>query len=403
MPHFFHTQLGMAIRIDKVKDRDRLPPRHEPYWVRVRKGCYVGLRKTSAELAGSWVARFRDEDLGQRELRSLGRFEELPQSDRYDAAKRAAEEWFSHKDAGGSAHALSVKDACDRYVAALRRSKGDAAAVDAQARFKRWIHGNARLAGTELLRLRQSQIKDWRQAIAAAPAMRSGAKRASTEPRSRANSSINRDMTTLRAALNLALDEGHVASDGAWRTALRPIKNADGRRTTYLDVNERRRLIAAAASDVSLFMRALSSVPLRPGALAKLNVADFDARLSTLTIAQDKTGPRQIALPPSTADLFRSSARERPLTDPLLARSDGKRWDKDAWKYPFKDAVRASGVPNETTAYTLRHSVITDLVTGGLDLLTVAQISGTSVLMIERHYGHLRREHAKSALALLAL
>jgi hypothetical protein len=34
---------------------------------------------------------------------------------------------------------------------------------------------------------------------------------------------------------------------------------------------------------------------------------------------------------------------------------------------------------------------------------TVAQISGTSVAMIERHYGHLRSDVAAGALARLAL
>jgi site-specific recombinase XerD len=53
--------------------------------------------------------------------------------------------------------------------------------------------------------------------------------------------------------------------------------------------------------------------------------------------------------------------------------------------------------------YTLRHSTITDLVHGGLDLLTVAQISGTSVRMVEAHYGHLRSEVAATALERLAL
>jgi hypothetical protein len=47
--------------------------------------------------------------------------------------------------------------------------------------------------------------------------------------------------------------------------------------------------------------------------------------------------------------------------------------------------------------------VITDLVHDGLDLLTVAQLSGTSVAMIEKHYGHLRSEVAAGALAKLAL
>ena len=43
------------------------------------------------------------------------------------------------------------------------------------------------------------------------------------------------------------------------------------------------------------------------------------------------------------------------------------------------------------------------VVVGGLDLLTIAQISGTSVRMIERHYGHLQRQHAATALASLVL
>jgi hypothetical protein len=41
--------------------------------------------------------------------------------------------------------------------------------------------------------------------------------------------------------------------------------------------------------------------------------------------------------------------------------------------------------------------------TNGLDLLTVAQLSGTSVDMIEKHYGHHRADHAAKALAGLAL
>jgi len=38
-------------------------------------------------------------------------------------------------------------------------------------------------------------------------------------------------------------------------------------------------------------------------------------------------------------------------------------------------------------------------VTEGLGLLTVAQVSGTSVAMIERHCGHLLADHAAAALA----
>ena len=78
-------------------------------------------------------------------------------------------------------------------------------------------------------------------------------------------------------------------------------------------------------------------------------------------------------------------------------------WNKDAWKGPIKAAAAAAELSPSVTAYSIRHSVITDLVTDGLDLLTVAQLSGTSVAMIERHYGHLRADHAAAALARLML
>ena len=67
------------------------------------------------------------------------------------------------------------------------------------------------------------------------------------------------------------------------------------------------------------------------------------------------------------------------------------------------DAVAAADLPGGTTMYTLRHSTITDLVTAGLPLLQIAQISGTSVEMIERHYGHLASDAALKALAVLTL
>ena len=83
--------------------------------------------------------------------------------------------------------------------------------------------------------------------------------------------------------------------------------------------------------------------------------------------------------------------------------ANGKHWEKDAWKYPVKDAAAAAELPDTVTCYTLRHSVITDMIHGGLDITTVAQLSGTSVLMIEKHYGHLTQEHARDALARLVL
>ena len=140
-----------------------------------------------------------------------------------------------------------------------------------------------------------------------------------------------------------------------------------------------------------------------PGALAALTVADFDARLNQLRIRVDKTGARAIALPAATAAFIAHQCQGKLPGAHIFTRADGSSWSKDSWKHPIKAAVVAAGLPHSASAYTLRHSTITDLVRGGLDLLTVATIAGTSVLMIQKHYGQHQPGAATSALAAIAI
>jgi integrase len=145
-------------------------------------------------------------------------------------------------------------------------------------------------------------------------------------------------------------------------------------------------------------------LPLRPGALASLRASDFDKRTSELTIGRDKSGkPRRILLPAAVAELLTAHSKDKAPDKPLLARANGKPWSVDSWKGPIAQAAKKAQLPMGTTAYTLRHSTITDLVNAGLPLLTIAQISDTSAEMIERHYGHLSQQAAVEALAELVL
>ncbi|HEX7501522.1 MAG TPA: tyrosine-type recombinase/integrase [Polyangia bacterium] len=320
---------------------------------------------------------------------------------RFDAAKKAAA-WFEHLDRGGSLDTLTVREACEEYIASVRMKGKEATAADIAARFKRRIYSE-KIADIDLPKLTRRHVEAWRLSFTTTPVViNPHTKKPKT--RARASSSVNRDMAALRAALNLAHDNGAVTSDMAWRVARRRIENADRRRDAYLDRAQRAALIANAPSDLALFLQGLSVIPLRPGALASLKAASFEERLSVLTIGKDKSGgDRRIKLPQQTSTFFGVQARDKLPSAPLLARGDGKAWDKDSWKKPVRAAAKAAGLSDEITAYAMRHSTITDLVTGGLDLLTVAQVSGTSVAMIEKHYGHLRADHAAAALATLTL
>lgn len=77
-------------------------------------------------------------------------------------------------------------------------------------------------------------------------------------------------------------------------------------------------------------------------------------------------------------------SRDKGRGSPVISRNDGNAWNKGPLGRP-KAAASASELPASTTCHSIRHSVITDLMHGGLDSLTVAQLSGTSVLMIEKH------------------
>jgi integrase len=211
-------------------------------------------------------------------------------------------------------------------------------------------------------------------------------------------------MSDLRGALSKALAPGAPDIEAAWQEALKPIRNVDSQRTLYLDREQRRALLSALPAEASAFCEALCLLPLRPGVVAGLTVKHFDKRARELTIGKDKSGkPRRIVLPPDTAALFAKQAKDKLPAASLFTRADGKAWCKETWKRPMSAAVKAAKLPDGTTAETLRHSSITDLVLAGLPLLTVAQMSDTSAEMIERHYGHLNSQVAPDSLAGLGL
>jgi integrase len=386
----------MALDLSKVGERERLKARREPHWQRLRAGCFLGFRPSKRGGKGTWIARAYDEDSGRYRVKSLGDFGTLAGNEMFATAKREAEALADLVETGGEIRAKieTVADACRDYATGRK---------EAESRFTRYVYDDP-IAKVKLAKLRRRHLKEWRERLEAKPALVS--RRSEGEPvhRKRAASTVNRDMAVLRAALAKVLSPGVPNTEAAWQEALKPAANANGRRTLYLDRAQRRKLLQHTKAEAAPFVRALCLLPLRPGALAGLTAGDFDKRTAELTIGKDKTGkPRRIQLPVEAAKLLTEQSKDRLPAAPLFRRASGKPWDKNSWKMPIAAAVKAAGLPTGATAYTLRHSTITDLVSAGLPLLTIAQISGTSAEMIERHYGHLASDAAVRALGELAL
>jgi integrase len=347
--------------------------------------------------AGTWLARFYDGDkYVQSPLGDLGQLEERV---RFDAAKNAAEEWFEDLDMGGSVKPGTVRSACEAYVAAVKsgtlrrrhrtssQEKNDAAAHDANTRFERLVYRDP-IARIDLAKLNKHHVSGWRQRVVEAGG---------------SAASFNRNATALRAALNYAKSLGRVPSDVAWLEALKPFDGAGERRVLYLNRDQRRKLIDGASDESKPLFTALSLLPMRPGELAALKVEQLDVAQKTLRIPTGKTEPRIVPLSAEAFSHLKACAKDKLPSAWLVSRANGSQWKKEQWRDEIKLAAAAAKQPRATVAYTLRHSTITDLVVGGLDLFTVAKLAGTSVVMIQQHYGHLQQEHARKALEKLSL
>jgi len=386
--------------LSRIGEREKLKPKagDEPHWQRLRQGCYLGYRPSRKKAGGTWFARVYDPDTNRNSRKRLGDYGTLSGHEVFRQAKSDAETWAETVESGGerARDMVTVKDACEAY---LKEKPGSIA----EGVFRRHVYSDV-IANVKLDKLRRHHLRAWRKRLEDTPALISRNKGNERVTKDRSKATVNRDMVPLRAALGQVLKPGAPNTDGAWQEALRPFKGADKRRELYLDREERKNLIDATPDEAWAFVKGMCLLPLRPGALAALKVRDFDKRTRALTIGKDKNGnPRQLTMPPLIADFFEEQVKNKLPAAPIFARAGGGEWNKDAWKHPIKDAVTSAMLPNAVSAYTLRHSVITDLIRARLPILTVAQLSGTSVAMIEQHYGHLVRDDAEDALASIAI
>jgi integrase len=136
----------------------------------------------------------------------------------------------------------------------------------------------------------------------------------------------------------------------------------------------------------------------RPGELASAKRSQFDKRSATVTF-RGKTGERTIPLSPAAKALFIRLSKGKLPNAPLLAKADGTRWSKEEWHELVRAAAAAAKLPTGTVLYTLRHSWITEALRGGMATLDVSRLAGTSLKMIEKHYGHLVLDSARQRLA----
>jgi integrase len=370
--------------LHRKAERAKLKSRGEPYWAApLAPNCSLGLRVTPKSMI--WTARFKRED-GGRTYKKLGK---VTDAFEFAQARELAIKWFKDLERGVDDGSATVESACRAYVEDRRTEKSEANAHDAKMRFKRCVYDTS-FGKIPLAKIRAAQIKAWRNALVRTDR---------SDSRPVAKATANRTLTALKAALNLAVKDRRVSADMSieW-SSVEPHKDASKRRDLYLDLKQRRALLAKAEGALRDLMEAAMLTGARAGELTSALRNQFDQRTGTLTL-RGKTGERRVPLSAAALALFERLAKSKLPMAHLLVRDDGKKWNHSDWDELIRAAAAKAELPAGVCLYTLRHSFITTALQGGLAVSDVSLLVGTSAAMLQRHYHHLIDSHVRAQLA----
>ncbi|MDQ3671462.1 MAG: site-specific integrase [Actinomycetota bacterium] len=158
-----------------------------------------------------------------------------------------------------------------------------------------------------------------------------------------------------------------------------------------------------------------SATGLRPSELFGLEQRDIDHRLGVVYVrrafangrlTQTKTRLSNRAVPlqaKALEALYELAPSENPILFPSLrgGRIDFRSFGRRRWK----PAQNAAGIEPLRDLYDLRHTYVTFALRAGVPVFAVSRFMGSSIAMIDHHYGHLAhdsRQHAVSLLDALA-
>ena len=359
-----------------------LPERREPHWQKLARGSALGFRRGP----NTWLVRFIPPSTRKGATRQWQALNGIGADD-FDGAKRAAEEWLEQIAGSGvrSAKRATVEAALRAYLAALRRHGRADTAREAEGRFKTCVWRDP-IASLPFEDVTREDVAEWRERVLTGRKART----------------VARYYRSLRAAANAALALGYVGNEAAWK--LRPLVDAEGddegETAVFLTPAQRRAIVEGAAFEAGDFLRGLELTGARPKELAAALVSDFDG--STLRLAHRKGRPprlrvRRVVLSAAGVELFKRRARGTLPGASLFTEDGAQPWRRHIWARETRAAIAkandqagrdpAARIPAGASAYSFRHARISELLqVHGVDPLTVAQQTGTSLAMIEKAY-----------------
>lgn len=223
--------------------------------------------------------------------------------------------------------------------------------------------------------------------------------------KSRLEAEIPAKPATVNRELGVVSHLFTMAEEWKW-IQTRPVKikllKVEPSRLIYLTADQAARLVEAASHDENYHVYPFIVIGLETGMrkqeILSMKREDVDTENRIIFIPKAKAGMREQPITAGLADYLKRYIDNLKGSSPwLFPCSASKTGHTVAIEKPFRRVVTAAGLPPEVCRHTLRHTAITHLVQAGVDLPTVARVSGHKTLAMIYRYAHANSEHLQAA------
>jgi integrase len=208
-------------------------------------------------------------------------------------------------------------------------------------------------------------------------------------------------LTSLKAGFNWAVKEGRISLNPLTKLEKPTPRSRGGEQ--LLTEEGHQRLLDAVRPFFRDYLIALNDTGARPGEVARVTAADYRPGVGAWVLDKHKTErkgkKRVIYLTPRLVEMVQRLSLKYP-EGPIFRNRYGRPWKLGTIAEYF-DRLRGRLNLGPVTAYSYRHKFATEFLLKGGSMAYVAELQGTSVAMIEKHYGHLREHGAVLRKALI--
>ena len=273
-------------------------------------GCYLLYRRPRAGSAGTFFARFKASGLEAFPQEKIGQADDFAEADgvqilNYQQAKENALGLFRKVQKRSrlveEGEPLpegnwTVRDVVLCYIADARRTRKDPATAENDLKA---VEANIlpELGAIPVAKLTAAKIRQWRDALSMRGRRKTGWRRAEGDPiefhsldledkdvLNRRKSSVNRDLSLLKSALNFAVRAGRIDAEHIPWVLVEPFRGVKGRRLRFLTPEEQRKLVMGCSLEFRPIVQGALYTGARYGELAKARVEHLDLEVGALWV-----------------------------------------------------------------------------------------------------------------------